>query len=55
MGHNLKNLGSPQKTLRPTWCPKLVTGLVASGQRCPFPLACAVALTTNAALVVDFQ
>jgi len=25
--HSLKNLGPSQKTLRPTWCPKLVTGL----------------------------
>jgi len=27
IGHSLKNLGPSQKTLRPTWCPKLVTGL----------------------------
>jgi len=28
IGHNSKNLGPSQKTLRPSWCPKLVTGLV---------------------------
>jgi len=28
VGHSLKNLGSSQKTLRPSWCPKLVTGLM---------------------------
>jgi len=27
VGHSLKNLGPSQKTLRPTWCSKLVTGL----------------------------
>ena len=27
VGHNLKNLGPSQKTLRPAWCPKLVMGL----------------------------
>ena len=27
IGHNLKNLGPSQKTLRPPWCPKLVTGV----------------------------
>ena len=27
IGHSLKNLGPSQKTLRPTWCPKLVVGL----------------------------
>jgi len=27
IGHSLKNLGPFQKTLRPTWCSKLVTGL----------------------------
>jgi len=27
VGHNLKNLGPPQKTLRSAWCPKLVTCL----------------------------
>jgi len=27
VGHSLKNLGLSQKTLRPPWCPKLVTGL----------------------------
>jgi len=27
IGHRLKNLGPSQKTLRPTWCPKMVTGL----------------------------
>jgi len=25
--HGFKNLGPSQKTLRPTWCPRLVTGL----------------------------
>jgi len=28
VGHSLKNLGSCQKTLRPTWCPNLVTGML---------------------------
>jgi len=28
IGHSLKNVGPSQKTLRPTLCPKLVTGLV---------------------------
>jgi len=28
IGYSLKNVGPSQKTLRPTWCPKLVTGLV---------------------------
>jgi len=28
IGRSLKNLGPSQKTIRPTWCPKLVTGLV---------------------------
>ena len=27
VGHSLKNLGPSQKTLRPTWCSNLVTGL----------------------------
>jgi len=27
VGHSLKNLIPFQKTLRPTWCPKMVTGL----------------------------
>jgi len=27
IGHSLKNLSPFQKTLRPPWCPKLVTGL----------------------------
>jgi len=27
IGHSSKNLGPSQKTLRPSWCPKLVTGL----------------------------
>ena len=27
VGHSFKYLGPSQKTLRPTWCPKLVTGL----------------------------
>jgi len=26
VGHSLKNLGPTQKTLPPTWCPKLVVG-----------------------------
>ena len=30
IGHSSKNLGPSQKTLRPSWCPKLVTGLVTS-------------------------
>jgi len=29
--HSLKNLVPSQKTLRPTWCPKLVTGLLCPG------------------------
>ena len=28
VGHSLKYLGPSQKTLRPTWSPKLVTGLL---------------------------
>jgi len=28
IGYGLKYLGSSQKTLRLTWCPKLVTGLI---------------------------
>jgi len=28
VGHSLKNVGPSQKTLHPTWCPKLVAGLV---------------------------
>jgi len=28
VGHNLKNLGPSQKSLRPSWCSKLVTGLM---------------------------
>jgi len=28
VGHCSKNLGPSQKTLRPSWCPKLVTGLI---------------------------
>jgi len=28
VGQSLKNLGPSQKTLRHTWCPKLVTGLL---------------------------
>jgi len=28
VGHSSKSLGPSQKTLRPTWCPKLVTGLL---------------------------
>ena len=27
IGHSSKNLGPSQKTFRPSWCPKLVTGL----------------------------
>jgi len=27
VGHSFKNLGPFQKTLRPPWCSKLVTGL----------------------------
>jgi len=27
-GHSLKNLDHSQKTLRPNWCPRLVTGLL---------------------------
>jgi len=27
IGHSSKNLSPSQKTLRPTWCPKLVTEL----------------------------
>jgi len=30
IGHSSKNLGPSQKTLRPSWCPKLVTGLAVS-------------------------
>ena len=30
VGHSVKNLGPSQKTLCPTWCPKLVTGLVGA-------------------------
>ena len=29
IGHSSKKLGPSQKTLRPSWCPKLVTGLLA--------------------------
>jgi len=28
IGHSSKNLGPSQKILRPSWCPKLVMGLV---------------------------
>jgi len=28
IGHSPKNLGPSRKSLRPSWCPKLVTGLV---------------------------
>jgi len=28
IGHSSKNLGPSRKTLRPSWCPKLVTGLL---------------------------
>ena len=28
IGHSSKNLGPLQKTLRPSWCPKLATGLL---------------------------
>jgi len=30
IGHSSKKLGPSQKTLRPSWCPKLVTGLLWS-------------------------
>jgi len=30
MEYSLKILGPSQQTLRPTWCPKLVTGLSVS-------------------------
>jgi len=30
IGHSSKNVGPSQNTLRPSWCPKLVTGLVLS-------------------------
>ena len=33
IGHSWKNLGLSQKSLRPTWCPKLVTGLVLPPQK----------------------
>jgi len=60
VGHSLKNLGPCQKTLRPTWCPKLVTDLdirywiwyVASARNWGFPAQiaawfCAVAHLTG--------
>ena len=34
IGHSLKNLSPSQKTLRPPWCPKLVTGLSVTHTRC---------------------
>jgi len=34
VGHSLKNLGPSEKTLRPTWCPKLVTGLLCPDGPC---------------------
>jgi len=34
--HSLKNLGPSQKTLRPTWCPKLVIGLDPPSYKCWF-------------------
>ena len=30
IGHISKNFGPSRKTLRPSWCPKLVTGLTIS-------------------------
>jgi len=30
IGHSSKNLGPSPKTLRPSWCPKLVTGLIST-------------------------
>ena len=33
IGHSSKNLGPSQKTFRPSWCPKLVAGLV-TGTMC---------------------
>ena len=30
IGHSSKNLGPSEKTLRPSWCPKLVTGLICN-------------------------
>jgi len=40
VGHSLKNLGSSQRNFRPTWCPKVVTGLfipVYKGERRSLP------------------
>jgi len=33
IGHSSKILGPSQKTLRPFWCPKLVTGLPHSTKK----------------------
>ena len=30
VGHSIKNMDPSQKTLQPTWCPKLITGLTAA-------------------------
>jgi len=30
----VQKIWAPQKTLRPSWCPKLVTGLVGNNQGC---------------------
>jgi len=30
IGHSSKNLDPSRKTLRPSWCPKVVTGLLAT-------------------------
>jgi len=35
IGHSSKNLGPSQKPLRPSWCPKLVTGLLGAHARTP--------------------
>jgi len=41
VGHSLKNLGPSQKTLFPTWYPKLVTGLLCpDGPRVSFIRPC---------------
>jgi len=36
IGYSSKYLSPSQKTLRPSWCPKLVTGLMAHGSGCKF-------------------
>jgi len=38
IGHNLKNLGPSQKTLRHPCCPKLVTGLLGHSLKIWVPL-----------------